>query len=296
MTLHILGNAAVDAFYEVPDLPRPGETLLARRETYDLGGKGLNQAVMAARTGATVAFWSAVGDDPHGADITARLQTENIDSHVTVRTGATDRSIIFVAASGENSIVSTAGQVHAIDRTYADRMLDAMAPGDALLLQGNLVHDITKHALNQAKATGVRTLINPAPIDFAYHDVLPAADVVIVNEIENLTLSGQNNAADGAAALVSHGMTTVVTTLGAAGVLLTTADGTQTFTAPQVATVDTTGAGDVFCGVFAGALTLGMTPTDACGWSVRAAAQAVTRHGTMAAFPDATEVAACRQP
>ena len=295
MTLHVLGNAAVDLIYQVPHLPRPGETLLAKNEFSDLGGKGLNQAIMAARTGAPTAFWSAIGDDAPGAAITARLNDEAIDPRrVAVRPGPTDRSIIYVAPSGENTIVSTAAHAHAITPADTDALLGALAPGDLLLLQGNLTSTTTRHVANEATAAGARTLINPAPVEFNYDDIIPAAAVVIVNQIENRTLSGNADPTQGAETLVARGAGVVVTTRGAAGATLTTAAGTKTFAAPNVAAIDTTGAGDVFCGVFAGALALDTPPADAVTWAVAAAARAVTRHGTSAAFPTATEVAASR--
>lgn len=295
MTLFVLGNAAADRFYDLPHLPRPGETLLARHETHDLGGKGLNQAIMAARAGAAVSFWSVVGDDGAGERIRALLAAENIDgTHVLVRPGNTDQSIIFVAPSGENTIVSTATMARSVDSAHADQMLQSIGPGDLLLLQGNLTRDVTRHSMAAAAERGARTMINPAPIDFDYAGILPAAEIVVVNEVENETLSGTPDVTAGAAALVAHGVKTVVTTRGSDGAILTTSDGTQSFFPPAADAVDTTGAGDVFCGVFAAALARGMPPADACAWSVRAAAIAVTRRGTLRAFPDAAAVAACR--
>ncbi len=298
MTLFVLGNAAVDTFYEVPHLPRPGETLIAGQAVDDLGGKGLNQAVMAARAGASVSFWSAVGVDEAGRRIRAQLREENIDTRtLRAEPGDTDRSLIFVAPSGENSIVSTAAMARSIGPDCVTRMLEDMTGRDLLLAQGNLTRDATHDSLKEAAGRGIRTLLNPAPIDFDYADILPLADVIIVNEVENRTLSGRNEPATGSAALIERGAKLVITTRGAAGALLTTAEGAKQFESPVVDTVDTTGAGDVFCGVFAGALAQGVVALDdACGWAVRAAAIAVTRRGTLRAFPSASEVAACRQP
>lgn len=295
MTLFVLGNAAVDSIFELRHLPRPGETLLSQGESEDLGGKGLNQAIMAARAGASVSFWAAIGDDDAGQRILSRLRAESIGADtLLVRTGNTDRSMIFVAPSGENCIVSTASMARSIDRGYAQDMLTHIADGDLLLLQGNLSREVTRFSVTSAAKRGARTLINPAPIHFDYAAMLPDVDTLVVNEIENRTLSKMPDVAAGAAKIVAQGVKTVVTTCGAAGALLTTADGMQRFAPPTVEAVDTTGAGDVFCGVLAAALAQGMDPADACPWAVRAAALAVTRLGTSRAFPDAVQVAGCR--
>ena len=295
MTLFVLGNAAVDVVYNVPHLPRPGETLLAGRELRDLGGKGLNQAIVATRTGANVSFWSAVGDDAAGDMIRARLAEEGLDTrHLRTEPGTTDLSMIFVGPSGENAIVSTADKARGIDTAFVAPMVTAVGQDDLLLLQGNLTESVTRHSLIAAKESGARTAINPAPIDFDYANILPAADTVIVNEVENATLSGERDVSAGAKALIERGASAVVTTRGAAGALLATAETTHEVAAPRVEAIDTTGAGDVFCGVFAGALATGVPLIEACAWAVRAASIAATRRGTLRAFPSAAEIAACR--
>lgn len=296
MTLFVFGNAAVDILHAVPHLPRPGETLLSRGETRDFGGKGLNQAIAAARAGATVSFWSAVGDDRPGQEIRQRVVAENIDATAIAQCrGETDRSMIFVAPGGENTIVSTCHLAHSLGLADARRLVEAMAPEDILLLQGNLSKDVTAQSLTAASRRGLATLLNPAPIDFDFTDLLAAVATVIVNEGENATLSGRTDPEAGAAALLELGADTVVTTLGSAGALLTTAAGCRHIAAPDVGAVDTAGAGDVFCGVFAAATAHGLDKMPACEWAVRAAAIAVTRHGTLSAFPTAGEIAACRQ-
>ncbi len=295
MTLFVFGNAAIDFLYEVPHLPRPGETLLSRCETRDLGGKGLNQAIAAARAGAAVSLWSAVGNDRPGQEIRERVAAENIDgAAILQRRGDTDRSMIFVDPTGENIIVSTCVMARSLEMADARRLLDTTAPGDLLLMQGNLCRDVTAQCLKAASARGLRTVLNPAPIDFDYADILPAAGTVIVNEIESATLSGRTDPEAGAAMLLECGVSAVVTTLGSAGALLTAAGGGRHVAAPPLEAVDTAGAGDVFCGVFAAAMAQGMDQRQACEWSVRAAALAVTRHGTLHAFPTAGEIASCQ--
>ena len=295
MTLFVFGNAAVDTSYEVPHLPQPGETLLAQTETHDLGGKGLNQAIAAARAGARVSFWSAVGNDAPGHEIRERVTAENIDgAGILEHAGGTDRSMIFVGPTGENTIVSTGRMAHSIYAACAQRMLDSLGPGDLLLMQGNLGKNVTGQCIRAASRRGVHTLLNPAPIDFDYLDILSDVGTLILNEIENQTVSGESDAGMGATALVRHGVKTVVTTLGPEGASLTTARGTQRFAAPVVDAVDTTGAGDVFCGVFAAAIARGMSQAQACAWSVRAASVGVTRRGTLRAFPSADEIGLCR--
>lgn len=295
MTILVLGNATIDLSYEINRLPVPGETLLARSKLIDAGGKGLNQAIVAHRAGASVRFCAAIGDDPAAQVIFQQLETEELSSSLLHQhVGATDESLIFVSPGGENAIVSTSDAAHSLQPGFARDALGTLGPGDLLLMQGNLNRSTTFAAFEAARSTGLQTLLNPAPITFDYAGLWPLVDVVIVNEIE-ATLLGDTEDIDRAATrLLAGGCRCVVVTLGAAGARLYDEHGVALVPAPKVTPVDTTGAGDVVCGVLAAGIAQGMSMRPALSWAVSAASLSVTRRGTGTAFPTRAELAKLR--
>lgn len=295
MTVAVIGNATVDLSYAVPGLPAPGETVLARAKAVDAGGKGLNQAIVARRAGAAVVYCAPLGRDAHAEIILDRLRREGLLTRHLQRVPApTDESLIFVEPSGENAIVSTAAAAHSLDERSAGLILERLCDRDLLLLQGNLTRAITVSCLELGRAAGARTMLNPAPIAFDYGGLWPAVEIAVVNEVESESLTGFADPGPAAQALRRAGVATVITTLGARGARLAGAEGDLVVPAPQVEAIDTTGAGDVFCGVLAAALEarLGLGP--ALRWAVAAASLSVTRRGTVSAFPSADDLARLR--
>jgi ribokinase len=296
MTVVVIGNATVDLSYEVTALPVRGETILARAKLVDAGGKGLNQAIVARRAGAAVVYCASLGRDAYAEIILDRLRREGLAAeHLQRASAPTDESLIFVTPSGENAIVSTAAAARSLDTKSVAPVLARLNPSDLLLMQGNLTRPITAFCLEQAKAAGARTMLNPAPIAFDYAGFWPAVDLAVINEVESAMLTGVGDPGGAAQALRRAGVPTVVTTLGAQGARLLDGERDLLLPAPQVEAIDTTGAGDVFCGVLAAALEarLGLEP--AVRWAVAAASLSVTRRGTASAFPSADELTRLRK-
>lgn len=295
MTILVLGNATVDLFYEVGRFPVPGETLLARNKLVDAGGKGLNQAVAAHRAGVAVRFCAALGNDAAAKVILQHLAAEGLSAAALWRhVGPTDESLIFVASSGENAIVSTVGAARSVTPAAARAALEDLSAGDTLLMQGNLDRLTTLAGLEAARAGGLCTILNPAPIAFDYTGLWPLIDIAVLNEVEAAFLGGDRNIDCAIARLLAAGSKCVIVTLGAAGARLYDKSGMQRVPAPAVMPVDTTGAGDVFCGVLAAGLSQGMTVRAVVGWAVAAASLSVTRRGTGAALPTCSELAELR--
>ncbi|WP_225769064.1 PfkB family carbohydrate kinase [Inquilinus sp. Marseille-Q2685] len=291
MTVHVVGNACLDTLYRLQRFPEPGETMVADGMAEDLGGKGLNQAVAAARAGARVHLFAAIGPDRPGEAVAERLAAEGIDAAGLVRLDCpTDRSMIQVDAAGENTIVSVTG---CADRfapplgTDLDRALEA---GDLLLMQGNLRISAVRECFALARGRGVGTVLNPSPIRDSYAAVLPLTDLLVVNRGEACRLGGDADPHRSAQALLRRGASAVVVTLGAAGASLVTADGRQGFPAPAVTAVDTAGAGDLLCGVLAGLLDRGVAIEAALPAAIRAAALGVARPGVLSSFPSRAEI------
>jgi ribokinase len=268
--------------------------VLARGRSVDAGGKGLNQAIVARRAGAEVRFCASVGRDPAAAIIRARLEADGLNAGWLVAVpGATDESIVYVARSGENCIVSTDAAAKQLALADVEDVLIGLSPGHVLLMQGNLSREVTGACLARARAAEATTILNPAPIDFDYTGLWPLVDIAILNQIEARMLTGEAGIDTASEVLRSRGVGKVVLTLGSQGALVREGQGRpQRVPAPGVIAVDTTGAGDVLAGVVAAGIDRGLSLLPAVRWAVAAASHKVTRPGTSSGFPTSVELAA----
>jgi ribokinase len=295
MRVIVIGNCTVDLSFSIPRFPRAGETLLADEKFVDLGGKGANQAVVAARFGAQTVLAAPIGCDAEGDWARSRLEVEGLASDTLLRVESlTDQSIIYVAPGGENCIVSTHRAAAAASPEWAAGILSRYARrDDILLMQGNLALETTRAALEAARRFGMTTILNPAPIQYPYDSLLSSTDIVILNEIEATQLGERDDPiASGQAIRVASSVPYVIVTLGSHGAVLISDEGLVPVPAPMVAAVDTVGAGDTLCGAFAAALARGTNITSALRISIVAASLAVTRKGSQSSFPTAVEAAA----
>lgn len=290
MTLHVIGNVTEDLVFRLDRLPRDGETLIARDRIADVGGKGLNQAIVAARCGAEVHLLAPVGRDGAGARARALIATEPLRASLVETRAATDQSIVAVADGGKNVIISSAASADALTSADVEAALAGAGPTDGLLMQGNLSRGTTEAALRAGRRQGVATTVNPSPIRWDWCDLLGLVDTVILNRPELAALSGCAALEDGVSALLALGVPRVVVTLGADGIVAASPQRRWSMPSRPVAAVDTAGAGDTFCGVFLGAELRGIGMDGALRAAVEAAALTVTRHGTHSAFPSADEI------
>lgn len=302
----VLGNATVDLVQTVAALPRPGETVLSAGVTRCAGGKGLNQALACARTGARTTLVAPVGRDPDADMLRMTIGGEpSLAARWLEREAlATDLSVIIVAAGGENMIVSSAQAARSVTPDEASAVAAGLGDGDILLLQGNLSATTTLSAAVTGKEHGARVILNTAPVDWDMTPLLPHLHVVISNEGEaEAMLAGtghdRSETADRrggrlARALHATGPSVAIVTLGAAGAFLATASRTLHAPAPSVEAVDTAGAGDVTVGTFAGLLAQGVSLEEALTLAVAAASLSVTRAGTTPSFPTAGELRGLR--
>ncbi len=287
--VHVIGNATVDLIQRVPRLPHPGETLLASGLERCAGGKGLNQAIAAGRAGAKVELTAPIGCDADGLFLSEAVSTEEGLYAGWIRVGLpTDLSVIWVAESGENAIVSSAACARMLTAEQAHHACASLGPGDILLMQGNLTRDATCAAAEEAARRGATRILNTAPIDWDMGQVLPLFDIVIANAGEGEAMT--DGAGDPLASLVARGVRTAIITLGSRGARIGTEDGYWLIMAPQVNVVDTSGAGDVFVGTLAALLARQVNLFDATSAAVKAASLSVTRHGTTPSFPSRAEM------
>lgn len=287
----VLGNAATNLLLPVPRLPRPGETLMARSFSRAPGGKGLNQAVVAARAGAAVAFRAPVGDDADARLIGDVLAKEGFAGLELIgKPHPTDISVILTDADGENSIVSASPCADAFGPVEAAEFAAGAAAADLLLLQGNLSEAATLAAARAAGQSGARVLLNLAPLRWAPAAILAHCAIVVTNQGEAAEASGCADPWDAAAQLHALGPTLVIVTLGAAGCVCVGADGRHAWPSMPTRVVDTAGAGDTFCGVLAAALACHLDVPDAIAAAQRAAALTVARPGVFASLPQREEL------
>jgi ribokinase len=215
--IHVIGNAAVDSVIRVDRFPRPGETIVALGASEDLGGKGANQAVAAARCGALVRLVAPIGDDAMGERIRSSLAREGVQMDgVTASPYGTDRCVITVDRHGENTILSLIEAARHFDPIAETRIESWITPGDLVVMQGNLRPSVTRDCLTLARSKGATTILNPSPT-YAVQDYdWTLVDLVLVNCGEANELAG-GEGEEAARELCKRGAAAVVLTLGAEG-------------------------------------------------------------------------------
>ncbi|WP_149541368.1 PfkB family carbohydrate kinase [Siccirubricoccus phaeus] len=290
MPVVVFGSVNLDLVFALPALPVPGETVLAPSYLPLPGGKGANQALAAALDGAAVSFVGAVGQDGFAELALAGLRAARVDlSHLArVADAPTACAAVQVDPAGRNQIAVGSG---ANRFARAAQVEDAaLSPATTLLLQMEVPAAENAALIRRARAAGARLLLNLAPAAPLAREALTALDLLIVNQPEAAWLAAQLGCAAGAAALRGAFGTDVAVTLGEAGAEAATAAGLLRQPAFRVAAVDTTGAGDAWCGVLAAALDRGLPLDAAMRRASAAAALSCTRPG--AAMPRAAETEA----
>ncbi|WP_027053571.1 ribokinase [Mesorhizobium erdmanii] len=291
MRVHVVGNVCVDTTFRLDRFPQPGETLNASGHADGLGGKGANQAVAAGRSGADVRFLAAIGNDAAGAWIGEQLSRDLDVGHLTTLPLPSDRSTVMVDARGENLIVTSASCAAAFDPLADSDFLSSVEPGDIVVMQGNLDPAVTTACLRTARGAGAMTIFNPSPLAVGYAPDLSDVSVAIANLGEATLLTEAAEPAEAARALIRQGAGAAIVTLGALGCLVADGEGhIESIAAPKVAVIDTSGAGDVFCGCLTGCLAAGIDLAGAARIAVRAAAISVGRTGTLQSCPDRREM------
>lgn len=294
--LLVLGNAGFDLLCPVPHLPRAGETLVAERVERALGGKGLNQAIAAARVcdvmgGVGVTLAAPVGADAAAPELASLLALEGLAFKALQQPTATDQSILMVAPDGENCILSFGAAADALGARAAAEMVSRLAAKDMVLLQGNFSRAATLSAIKAALAQGAQVMLNPAPLRWDCADLLPLCSVLVANAGEAAAITGYNGEA-AALALHAGGVACAVVTLGADGCVVADAAGLRHHKASPAIVMDTTGAGDTVCGVLAASLLAGMAVDAALRFALRAAALTVQRRGAFPSLPTVAELRA----
>ncbi|CAN2183136.1 RbsK Sugar kinases, ribokinase family [Candidatus Nanopelagicaceae bacterium] len=273
-------------------LPEAGQTLAGQLFTTGFGGKGANQAVMAAHCGAEVHFIGKLGNDVFGTAIADNFVKVGIQSQYVDRSETPNGvAHIWVDGRGENRIIIIPGANHEIEVSRAVAAINAIAELQIVVAQCEIKQEVTIAAFKAAKARGCTTILNPAPYQQLSAELLELTDWLIPNETEFRELHGSLPSNDEILKSFRPGKSSIVT-LGSEGAVYISPQGElHRVSAPKVTAVDTTGAGDSFVGSFAYSLASGKDPIAAMSFGIKVASLSVTRKGAQSSYPDQAEIA-----
>lgn len=293
----VLGSANVDLVVRSSRHPLPGETLLGTNFATHAGGKGANQAVAAARAGTATALIARMGSDGGAAFLRGELSGAGVDISTvgTCRHDPTGTAVITVADSGENTIVVVPGANAKLRNEHIDDAVESglFVGAKVVMAQLEIPLDVVRHGFAIARSIGATTMLNAAPMTDLGPDLLAVTDILVVNETELEQLTGSSAVTFDADRWARLGaIHSVVITLGAEGAVVVHRDGsTERVAGFVVDVVDTTAAGDTFCGYLGASLSEGSPLDHAVLRANAAAALACTEAGAQPSIPSAAEVA-----
>jgi ribokinase len=299
MSVCVIGALNLDVICRVAELPKPGETVAGQSVLRLAGGKGANQAAASARCGAATTLIGAVGRDDAGRALLEALSGAGVDTRHVLQMAdeATGHGFVWVSSAGENSIVVALGANMALK---PEHLTAAAVEGHAVYLAQLECPVATIEAAFSLPAArrGLR-ILNGAPAELEGRRLFPLTDILIVNETElarfaDLTAVPERAADIVAAArrLITRGDQTVIVTLGRDGAMAVTAADHFGVEGRRAKVMDTTGAGDCFCGVLSARLSDGAPLKEAMAWANAAAALSTERSGAVPAMPSRAEIAA----
>ncbi len=295
----VVGSSNVDLIMKVARLPSLGETVTDGTFAQVFGGKGANQAVGAARAGGRVTFVNCIGDDAYADKMAAGFAADGIDCTYVYRERgiASGHALVMVGAAGGNYLTVAPGANYRLTPARVDEAAAAIRGAAVLLVQNEIPVEATARAMAIAHAAGVRILWNFAPAAEFPRELLAYAPGLVVNEVEAAAVTGVP-AVDGASAagacarMIEMGCSLAVVTLGAAGAVALARGATEatSVAAFAVEAIDSTAAGDVFCGTLALALSEGQPLEEALRFASAAAAHSVTVFGAQPSAPTREEI------
>lgn len=296
----VLGSINVDTTYHVNRFPQPGETIAAQSKSSAPGGKGANQAVAAARSGAQTAFVGAVGSDNEGQYMLEALKENDIDtSHINIdKYHGTGSAAITLDANGQNDIMVYGGANQAMQPGEFGDLSELLTHTDFLIAQFETPQAVALDLFKQAKEQGVTTVLNPAPAHEIMPELLQYTDVIAPNETECALLTGieltdEDSMLKSVDYFRERGVKHLLITLGDRGVFYATPDDHGLVPAFKVKAVDTTAAGDTFIGALCSQLEKDLANVeDSLRYAQRASSLTVQRMGAMPSIPTGEDVKA----
>lgn len=294
----VIGSSNTDLITKVKNFPAPGETIVGKEYIEAMGGKGANQAMAAHRLGGEVQFITCLGDDANGKNALAYYKEEglNVSSSLIVDGVASGTAIIMVDEAGENSIIITPGANNKLSPTYLSSIENIIKEADILVLQMEVPYETVKEACALAKKNQTQVILNVAPARSLDEELLNNVDILVVNETEAEQISGEKIEKIGEERVVNTllemGVNTVVLTLGKNGCFYKNRVEAMSFGTFEVDAVDTTSAGDTFCGALAAEIARGNSWEDTLIFASAASAICITKMGAQPSIPNEDEVRA----
>ena len=292
----VVGSSNVDLTVRVRRLPLPGETIRGATLLRTNGGKGANQAVAAARLGADVVFITCLGNDASGGMLSAQFAADGIDtSCIKLSATPTGTALIFVDDNAENCIAVAPGSNNDLLPADIDAARSTMEGASYLLVQLVIPMPTVVRAVELAHSLGIKTIMNPAPMNPVPEDLFSRIWLITPNQTEAEQLTGvhvesEDDAARAAEVLFAKGVKNVIVTMGSKGSLVCTQEGREFVPSRKVKAIDTTGAGDVYNGALVAALSQGKSLIEAARIATLASSIAVTRMGAQTSAPYANEI------
>ena len=293
----VLGSCNTDMVIKSDRLPVPGETILGGEFFMNPGGKGANQAVAAARLGGDVTFLTKTGNDLFGKQSLALYADEKLCTDYILSSKDTPSGVAMISVDkhGENSIIvaSGANSTYTIEDLKAAE--DVICSADILLMQLEIPIETVTYAARIAKQHGVKVVLNPAPAQFLPEELLSNVSILIPNNTEAEIITGMKvtnaETAEKAAGIICNkGIDTVILTMGSYGAFIKSKDGCMAVPTQKVEAVDTTAAGDTFCGALVVGLSEDMSLLEAVEFANKCSGISVTRVGAQASCPYRKEV------
>jgi len=292
----VIGSSNTDLVATVKGFPTAGETIVGKSFLQAMGGKGANQAVAAHKLGGDVKFITCLGRDANGQNTLKYYKDEGLDvsSSLIVDAVPSGTAIILVDEKGENCIVITPGANKMLSPAYVYKVEKEIVAADMIVLQMEIPYETVKTVCELAFKNHKRVMLNVAPACELDEDLIKKIDILVVNETEAETISGEKIGVVGKEVVVDKllamGVNTVVLTLGKNGCLLKNSRTIQYVPAFKVEALDSTAAGDTFCGALAAELGRGHDWEETLKFATAASAICVTRMGAQPSIPVEEEV------
>ncbi len=300
MTVVLVGSMNMDITVSVPNIPKPGETILGQDLFQAPGGKGSNQAAAAAKAGSTPVLIACVGNDSFGDSLLEEAEKNGVDTQFVVRSSRSSSGVALIAVdkNAENSIVVASGANGDLDVEHIFRALDNFSKSEVISVTLEIKLESAKAALLKTRELGATSILNLSPVTAEARSLAPLANFLIINESEAAQILESNNLAlaDLATGFRRLNCQHVIVTLGGKGVVYFDASSenseTRHFQAVSITPVDTTGCGDAFTGSFASELDSGKSIAESIEFGIRAAGFAAMSVGAQSSYGTREQVLA----
>lgn len=295
----VIGSSNVDLLMKMDHLPEKGETVTDAEFFQVYGGKGANQAVAAARAGGNVAFVNCVGEDAYTPQMVQNYKNDGIDTRFVFQEKgvASGHALIMIGGEGMNYLSVAPGANYQLTPDKINEAMPVIEQAAMIVMQYEIKGETIKYVIDIANRKGIPVMWNCAPARAFDVSYIPKINILVLNEVEAGFLAGipvenEADAEKAAVILVEKGVEKVIITLGSKGAFVLTKTEKISVPAFKVEAVDTTAAGDTFCGAFAVALVEGKSLKDALQFASAAAAISVTRLGAQPSAPTQAEIEA----